>query len=369
MIERRRQNFDFVLLGATLLLILYGLAMIYSATTASREASESPWEDFFLRQTVYALVGLGLMFLMAKVDYRYLENFQGALYILTILSLLLVLVIGRASFGSQRWLDFRLFPLQPAELAKLFLIITLAKHLSDRGPGIKRLPQLLLSLFYVALPMFLIYFQPNLGTALILGGIWLAMILMGGARLSHLALLALLIALAAPFIWLSLEGYMRERVTVFLNPQYDPLGAGYNINQARIAVGAGGWLGQGFASGSQSQLHFLRIRHTDFIFSVLAEELGFVGVLILLFLLGLVLFRILRVAALAGDDFGKLIACGVAAMISFQAFVNIGMNLGLVPAAGISLPFLSYGGSGLLVLLAAEGIVQSILLRHRRLEF
>lgn len=365
--RRAAQHFDFLLLGTTVLLLLYSITMIYSATHLSQESSQSLWDTFFARQTIYALAGLGLMLLATIVDYRYLESLSPPLYILTILLLLLLSVVGRISFGAQRWLGFGRF--QPSELAKLFVIIVLAKYLSDRGPAIKRFPPLLISLIYVTIPMVLIYLQPDLGTALIVGVIWLVMVLMAGARLRHLAILALIGVLGTPLIWLSLQDYMRERIIIFFNPEHDPLGAGYNINQARIAVGSGAWWGQGFGSGAQSQLHFLRVRHTDYIFSVLGEELGFAGVLILLLLLCIVLFRILRAADMARDDFGKLIACGVATMIAFQAFVNIGMNIGLIPAAGTSLPFMSYGGSGLITLLLAEGVVQSILLRHRKLEF
>jgi rod shape determining protein RodA len=365
--RKASQHFDLLLLGATVLLILYGIAMIYSATHLSGESSQNLWDNFFARQIIYALIGLGLMFLVTIVDYRYLESLSRPLYILTIFLLLLLSVVGRISFGAQRWLGFGRF--QPSELAKLVIIVILAKYLSDRGPSIKRFPQLFISLIYVAIPMVLIYLQPDLGTALIFGVIWLVMVLLAGARLRHIAILALLGALGTPLIWLSLEDYMRERIIIFLNPHYDPLGVGYNINQARIAVGSGGWWGKGFGSGSQNQLHFLRVRHTDYIFSVLGEELGFVGVLILILLLGIILFRMLRAADLARDDFGKLIACGVATMITFQAFVNIGMNIGLIPAVGTSLPFMSYGGSGLITLLLAEGVVQSILVRHRKLEF
>jgi len=367
--RRATQHFDFLLLGATLLLILYSVTMIYSATYLSGERGQNLWDTLFVRQAIHALVGIGLLFLVARIDYQYLELLHRPLYILVILSLLLVFVVGHGSFGAQRWLDFNIFTFQPSELAKLIVIITLAKYLADRGPEVKRFPYLLLSLVIVAIPMLLIYLQPALGTALILAVVWLAMVLVAGARLRHLTILALLGVLCAPLIWLSLEDYMRERVMVFLNPQQDPLGAGYNMRQALIAVGSGGWIGQGFGSGSQNQLHFLRVRHTDYIFSVLGEELGFVGVLILLLLLGTLLFRILRAADLARDDFGKLIACGVATVIGFQAFVNIGMNIGLIPAVGTSLPFMSYGGSGLITLLLAEGVVQSILIRHRKLEF
>jgi rod shape determining protein RodA len=171
-----------------------------------------------------------------------------------------------------------------------------------------------------------------------------------------------------PLVWFSLEDYMRKRLLLFLNPAQDPA-ARYNIDQALISIGSGGWLGKGYASGSQSQLHFLRVRHTDFVFSVIGEEMGFVGALLLFTLIGIVLWRILRAASLARDSFGRLICCGVAALIFFQAVVNIGMNLGLLPVIGIPLPFISSGGSSLIALLLAEGLVQSVAMRYRKIEF
>jgi rod shape determining protein RodA len=199
---------------------------------------------------------------------------------------------------------------------------------------------------------------------IVLAVVWLIMVLMAGMRLLHLSILGLVGLLSAPLLWFSLKDYMQRRLLLFINPAQNP-SARYNIDQALISIGSGGWLGKGYASGSQSQLHFLRVRHTDFIFSVIGEEMGLVGALVLFTLIGVILWRIVRAASLARDSFGRLIACGVAAMIFFQSVVNIGMNLGLLPVMGIPLPFISSGGSSLIALLIAEGLVQSVVMRYR----
>jgi len=365
--ERRLwHSFDGVLLTTTLLAIALGTAMIYSATRVSSSLDTPLLDNLVIRQILYALAGLVLMFVIALVDYRFLGNFQHPLYLAGVGLLAALVIAGRIAGGAQRW--FLEGSIQPSELAKLVVIVTLAKYLADRGHDM-RVHHVLFSAVYVALPMVLIYLQPDLGTALILGAIWLVMAFIGGVKWWQLALLGIGAILALPWAWLQLEDYMRDRILLFLNPDHDLLGAGYNINQARIAVGSGGLLGQGFASGTQSQLHFLRVRHTDFVFSVLAEELGFIGALLLFILLAVIILRILRVASLARGPFGRLIACGVATMILVQSVVNIAVNMGLLPVTGMPLPFISYGGSSMVTLLMAQGLVQSVAMRHRRLDF
>jgi rod shape determining protein RodA len=280
----------------------------------------------------------------------------------------IVFIIGEITHGAQRWISAR-GSVQPSELIKILVIVILAKYLADRHENIGRLRYVFISLIYVILPMILVYLQPDLSTAVVLAVIWLVMVLMAGMRLLHLGVLGILGVLATPLIWTTMKDYMRQRVMTFLLPVHDPLGSAYNINQARIAIGSGGWLGRGFAHGSQSQLHFLRVRHTDFNFSVLGEELGFVGALLLIILLIIVLWRITRAAGMARDNFGYLIACGVAATFAFQAMANIAMNLGLLPTTGIPLPFISYGGSSLIAFLIAEGLVQSVVMRYKKIEF
>lgn len=355
------RNFDFVLLAATVLLIAFGIAMIYSATLDTPDLQDLP-----RRQATWALAGLILMLLVAAIDYRFLENLQKPLYLLIIASLVLVLLMGEVIHGAQRWISGSSF--QPSELAKVLIIVTLAQFLAQHEQELGRIRYVLMSIVHVAVPMGLIYLQPHLGTTIVLAVVWLMMILMAGMRLLHLSLLGLAGVLTAPIIWFRLEDYMQDRLLLFLNPGRDPA-ARYNIDQALISIGSGGWLGKGYASGSQSQLHFLRVRHTDFIFSVIGEEMGFAGALVLFALIGIVLWRILRAASLARDSFGRLIACGVAALIFFQSTVNIGMNLSLLPVIGIPLPFISAGGSSLITLLIAEGLVQSVVMRHRKIEF
>jgi rod shape determining protein RodA len=274
--------------------------------------------------------------------------------------------VGQATYGAQRWISGASF--QPSELAKVLVVVTLAQFLAQHEKDIGRFRYILISIIYVAVPMALIYLQPHLGTVIVLAVVWLIMVLMAGMRLLHLGILGFVGVLSIPLVWFSLEDYMQRRFLLFINPTQDPA-ARYNIDQALISIGSGGWLGKGYASGSQSQLHFLRVRHTDFIFSVIGEEMGFVGALFLFALIAIVLWRILRAASLARDSFGRLIACGVAALIFFQSLVNVGMNLGLLPVIGIPLPFISSGGSSLIALLIAEGLVQSVAMRHRKIGF
>jgi rod shape determining protein RodA len=357
------RRFDFVLLAATILLVIFGVAMIYSATI-----NTPGLEGLAPRQAIYALGGLLLVPVVAAIDYRFYEHFAKPIYVITLLLLGVVFVLGQTIFGAQRSINLGLFPIQPSELSKILLILVLARFLSVYEEQMDRLYIVIGSLVLMVIPATLIYRQPDLGTALVLVVVWLAMILMAGLRLRHLALFGLAGGLATPVFWLSIRDYMRRRLLLFLNPAADPE-ASYNIGQALVSIGSGGIWGKEFASGSQSQLHFLRVRHTDFIFSVIAEEMGLVGSLLLFALLIVVVMRIVRAAQLARDTFGRLIACGMATVIFFQSVVNIGMNLNLLPVTGIPLPFVSQGGSSLVTLLIGVGLVQSVVMRHRKIEF
>lgn len=360
----RWRHFDFWLTAALILLLAMGLAMVYSATRNTEGL-----EDSTRRQAIFVAIGLALMFALATVDYGLLEPITGGIYALVIAALVAVLVIGRVTHGAQRWIDLGFMLFQPSEFAKLALVIFLARYFSEHSEDIKSGRVFLVSLGVALLPMILIYLQPDLSTALLLGAIWLGMAAIAGVNMAYVGALAGAGLVAAPAIWYSLHDYQRLRVLAFINPAADPQGTGYNVGQAMIAIGSGGWLGKGFASGTQSQLHFLRVRHTDFIFSVLAEELGFVGALVLFALLGLLLWRLIRVAGVARDRFGELIAVGMAVYIFVQAAVNIAMNMALIPATGIPLPFVSFGNNALLSLLLGLGLVQSVALRHKKLDF
>jgi len=280
----------------------------------------------------------------------------------------IVFLIGQITHGAQRWIDLRFTLFQPSELSKLALILVTARYMADHAEEMTRWRHLAIAFVFVAVPMGLVYFQPDLGTTIVIGATWGIMALAAGMRLRDVLIILAVAVVFAPFIWANLRPYQQERILTFVDPTRDPLGSGYNVTQARIAIGSGGWWGTGFCGGPQSQLRFLRIRQTDFIFSVIGEELGFFGSLFVIVLYVFILFRLIRVAMLARDQYGKLIAVGVVAMLFVQSYVNLGMNLGLMPVVGIPLPFLSSGGSSLITLFAAQGVVQSVLLRHRDLQ-
>ena len=357
------RNFDPLLLVSTVILVAIGVAMVYSATIGMEALA-----NLARQQATYALVGLMLMALLALVDYRVLEHLRWPIYAMALALLVGVLVKGETIFGAQRWLRLGPVRFQPSEPAKLLVTVTLAGYLAEHRDEIHRLRHVFASLLIVGIPCGLIYLQPDLGTAITLVVIWAAMMWVAGMRFYHFLFLGISAVAASPFVWMSLRDYMRHRILVFLNPRLDP-GISYNLEQALTSIGSGGIFGKGFARGSQSQLHFLRVRHTDFIFSVIGEELGFVGAVLVLGLLLVVVWRILRAGELARDAMGSLLATGLASLILFQTFVNVGMNMGLMPVTGIPLPFISSGGSALVTLLAGEGLIQSVFLRRKRMEF
>lgn len=368
--ERRLwRYFDVPMFMAAAALVGLGIALIYSASYPT-EAELGNWESPVTRQILYGLVGLVLMVVVAAVDYRTYGNFAPTLYAVVLSLLVIVLASGRLTYGAKRWIDLIVFPLQPSEVAKPLLAIVVAKFLADRQEEVKSSGVFAGSLLLLALPMALVYLQPDLGTAAVFSAVWLGMAIMSGMSIKHLGGLVLLIILGAPLAYKFLmHPYMQERLWTYFNPSADPLGAGYNILQSEISVGSGGLLGRGFMNGTQTQLHFLRIQKTDFIFSVLGEELGFVGAVLLFSLFVILLFRGLRTVVLAQDLFGRLLATGIVMVILMQAFINVGANIRLLPVTGVPLPFISYGGSSLISFLFSLGVLQSIIMRHRRLEF
>lgn len=364
---RRLKNLDWIMMIAAILILTLGIVIIYSVTH-SGNVSAGPNDA--INQIIFAIVGIFLAIVLALLDYRAFKAQTGALYVGMIIMLVIVFVVGRFSHGAVRWIDLGFFRFQPSELAKIFMIIVLAKYFSEHIQEMHRLKHIVISGIYTAIPVILIALQPDLGTALVFCVIWLGMILVAGIRKIYLLAVAggifLFIPLAFKFL---LKEYQRQRILTFLDPARDPLGAGYNVLQATIAVGSGGLFGRGLGHGPQSQLNFLPVQHTDFIFAVLAEELGFLGAAILLALFAVLILRIVRVARLSRDNFGTFIAIGVMTMISFQLVVNVGMNLGVMPVTGITLPLVSYGGSSLLTILICIGILQSIILRHKQITF
>lgn len=368
MFDRRLwRNFDFLLLLIVCAIMLVGLVVISSATMEN--LSGDPFY-FAKRQAVWAVLGLAALLLVTGIDYAQIHRLAPHFYALNMVLLLAVLLFGREAGGARRWLDLRFFDFQPAEFAKIILIISLASLLAAREGSFDSFFSSLPALLYVMAPTALILLQPDLDTSLVLIVTAFGMLFMAGVKPRHLHIYLLLGAVGSVlFYFYGLRDYQRMRLTVFLSPEKYPLGAGYQLTQSLIAVGSGGLSGKGLFEGTQSRLAFLPAQHTDFIFSVLAEDTGFIGAAALLLLYFLLILRILRTAAVAGDSFGALVCTGVAVMFMFQILVNIGMATGMMPVAGLTLPFMSYGGSSLLANLLAVGLVQNIGMRRQRLMF
>ncbi len=365
---KRWRYADYLMYLILLLILVYGLALVYSSTFPSTNNQTIAFSSYTIRQMYYAAAGILLMVLVASIDYRLLYAGSYVIYVVALLLLGVVLFTshGQAQYGAQRWIDLKIFPLQPSELAKPALVLALARYFADQQEDVRAFRHFAGS-FLLSLPMVaLVYAQPDLGTSTTFLVIWFLMAMAAGVRFIYLGLTTLLALASVPLIWSMLKGYMRDRITIFLHPESDPFGQGYNIIQAQISIGSGGMFGRGFLAGTQSQGHFLRIQYSDFIFSVLAEELGFVGAVVLFVLFSALLLRILRAASVARDDFGRLVATGIAMTVLFSVAVNVAANLRLMPVTGIPLPFISYGGSSLITNLVCIGIVQSILMRRKR---
>ncbi len=357
--------FDWTLFALVLFLCVFGIVMIASAL-----AGNELYANWYQRQIGFLIAGLILMALAAAVDYRLLTSLAYPIYLVLLVMLVVIAIAGTVAGGAQRWLELGEFFLQPSELAKIGLILALAHYLSARE---EKMESILTPLGAIALMLpavVLIYLQPNLGTALSVLAIGGMMLLVSGLRWRHMIVIGGLAVGAAVGAWrFVLKEYMKQRILMFLDPSQVSAAERYNVEQAIIGIGSGGWLGRGLFRGSQSQLHFLRVRHSDFIFSVIAEELGFIGAALLIVLFALLMLRLVHIAANARDTFGSLIVTGVTTMILFQVIVNIGMNLNIMPVTGIPLPFISYGGSSLWTMLIGIGLAESVQLRHKKIGF
>lgn len=403
--NRQWRSFDWALLGAVIVLLLTGLSAIFSATHGTAAGPEE-----VQRQLIYVVPAVVAMVAMLFYDYGWLFSLSRWVYWGNIGLLAAVLVMGHSALGAQRWINLGFMTIQPSEFAKLALIITLAKLLSMRPA---RDPSVLLPVaLHVAIPFALIFKQPDLGTSLVFCAITAGMLFWSGlpgpimfalaspilsvsAKLigwplwaCYIAAVAfwawrffrapnlwkaalvgvnLVAAVAIPMLWGLLKPYQRQRLVVFMNPEADPLGSGYHIIQSKVAIGSGGAYGKGFLEGTQTQLHFIPEQHTDFIFSVVGEEFGFVGGLALIAVYLFVVWRGISIAMRAKDDYGSLMAVGIVSMFLFHFFVNIGMTIGIMPVTGIPLPFISAGGTSLLTNAAAIGLLLSVSIRRRKL--
>lgn len=362
--RRLAMDFDWGTLALSLAIVSLSIVLLYSATS---ERLEGP-SGMHLKQMVWAVIGLGSMFAVLCIHYQTLCRHAYVLYALLLVSLVIVLLFGRVVNGSQRWLVIGPWHMQTSELAKPVLILVLARYFSEHTPaGTTSLSfrHLLFPVLLVGLPFVLIIKQPNLSTAMVLVVLLSVMALMIGLHRTTLITLLLLGVGVVPLAWtLVLKGYQRERLLTLLNPQPDLLGAGYHSWQSKIAIGSGGLWGKGLLAGTQSRLSFLPERHTDFIFAVLAEEVGFVGVVLLLGLFGCLLVHGFLIAYRSRDRLGALVATGVVTMLAAQIFLNIGMTIGLVPIIGLPLPLMSYGGSSLVMTFLCLGLLMNVRMRR-----
>jgi len=354
-------HFDWTLLILVLLISFIGLVNIYSAGFRSFAGQE----NLYIRQAQWIVLGLLFMGVAFSIDYRLISHYAYIILGVSVILLLVVLLFGYATRGSQRWILMGGFSFQPSELVKLTIILALARYFDDHRSGTAyRLRELLVPFLIVLIPFLFIIRQPDLGTALILLILFVSMVFFAGIQWHSLLISLATAVVLLPLGWHFLRDYQKDRILTFFNHERDPLGTGYHIIQSMIAVGSGGILGKGFLKGTQTQLKFLPEQQTDFVFSVFAEEWGFLGCLVLIVLFLTLILWGLKIAVHSRDYLGTLISFGITMIIFWEVFINIGMVLAVLPVVGIPLPFLSYGGSAMVVLLAAVGLLMNVSMRR-----
>jgi len=349
--------YDWWLISFVLVLVIFGIIIIYTVGINSDPTDLSR----FYKQAIFALAGIIIMFFVSFFDYRILNNYAYILYGLGVILLVAVLFLGTNIRGTTGWFALGPISFQPVELAKIFLLIFLARFFSTRGFAMDKVKNIVLSALFTGIFVVLVILQPDLGSALIFLVLWISFLLLSRVKKSHLAILFLILIILALSSWfLILKDYQKDRIITFINPSADSLKSGYNVIQSVIAIGSGNFFGRGLGLGPQSQLNFLPEQEADFIFAVIAEELGFIGAFLIITLFGFIFYRLWRIIKGAQDDFTLYLANGILVIIFTQAIINIGMNLGLMPVTGLPLPFVSAGGSSLIVNLTLVGILESI---------
>lgn len=359
------RNFDFLLLGAVVMASAFGITMIRSAIAGNEELL-----PLATRQIYFVAVGIVVIFLLAGIDYRYWLALYLPIYFVTMGLLISLSSLGQVAFGAQRWFTVGVLFLQPTEFAKISVILILARYFEKSQDKPRDLNWLVKSLIWLWGLVIWILLQPNLSNVIVAMVIWIFMVWMNRIDLKQVALMGLAAVLAIGIAFPFLQTYQQDRIINFLLP--DPnasYGATYNVQQALIAIGSGGLFGEGYGHGTQTQLRFLKVRHTDFIFSATSEEFGMIGGVLIIVILGFIVWRCIRAAQKARDLSGSMIAFGVAALLFFQGAANIAVNMNLIPVSGLPLPFISYGGSGLMSLMIAIGLVESVAMRHQELQF
>ncbi|MDP1716263.1 MAG: FtsW/RodA/SpoVE family cell cycle protein [Anaerolineales bacterium] len=359
------RNFDFLLLGAIVLASSFGTVMIRSAV-----AGNEVLLPVISRQIYFALLGVVLIFVVASIDYRYWLALYRPIYYGILIFLVTLTGFGQSAFGAQRWFQVGVLSLQPTEFAKIVAIVVLARYFEHTQVQRRDLKWAFGGFLWAFGIIGLILLQPNLSNVVVLIVIFFSMLWIQGLEIKQVVTLVLSVIGLAALAFPSLEEYQQARVRTFIFP--DPnatYGATYNVQQALIAIGSGGFFGEGYGHGTQTQLRFLKVRHTDFIFSAVSEEFGMIGGVIIILTLAFIVWRCIRAAQKARDVSGSMIAYGVAILIFFQGAVNIGVNLNVVPVSGLPLPFISYGGSGLTALMLGIGLVESVVMRHKQMDF
>jgi rod shape determining protein RodA len=367
--ERRPiRHVDPVLLAVTAILVVLGFALLYSATN---QTLKQDGLDPYLRvnkQVATAAIGLVLLLLMASFDYRFLKVYAGFIYAGTVLALLLVRVpfLGSSAAGAQRWFEFPGLQITPSEFAKIGLIVMLAASLSELKHTVPTVQDVIRLCAVAVVPLVLVFIQPDIGTSIVMVAVAAGMFLVAGVSGKQLAALVVIcvVLIAAGFQLGVVKDYQLDRIRAFLDRENTPADVRYNLDQAEIAVGSGGLLGQGYLHGRQTTLDYVPEQHTDFIFTVVGEEFGFLGAAVVLALYALLLWRTIRIAFLSKDAFGTYLATGIAIMFAIQMFVNVGMVIGIMPITGIPLPFLSYGGSSMLASFIGIGILLNVHMRR-----
>jgi rod shape determining protein RodA len=365
-IDRRLiRNFDWITFSIIIVISLIGIMTIYSAT---RQPGDAPQAAFYLKQVLWLLVSVCALIVIISFDYIWFGRVALTLYIIGVVLLIFVLISGRTGMGAQRWISIGVFSFQPSEFFKLIFIIMLASYYCLQREALDTFALLRVFFMIVFAPFVLLFKQPDLGTAVVVLLIFISISLARGLRTKLLVTLVIIGLVSLPFVgnilWTGLKDYQKNRLIAFIDPQVDPAGIGYHINQSKVAIGSGGFAGKGFLKGTQGPFRFLPEKHTDFIFAVYAEEWGFLGTTFLLFLYFALIMRGLDTARKAKDEFGRLLALGITFMFSIYFFVNVGMTIGIMPVVGIPLPFMSYGGTALLSNFISAGVLISI--RTRR---
>ena len=365
--RRLLRNLDFVTIATVSLLIVTSLVIIGSATHVNTASEDRYW--YVERQGFFAIANVVIIFIMLNFDYKTLGKFSTVLYGINMIMLLAVMFVGQSALGAQRWIQIGPISLQPSEFSKLIMIIALADMLDKKSGRMHSLRDVIPVFLYVGFPFILVLKQPDLGTSLVFLAILFGMIFVAGIRTKHLMMIFGAGIAFMPIFWHFLKDYQKQRLTVFIDPNVDPLGSGYHIIQSKIAIGSGMLFGKGLFAGTQSQLNFLPENHTDFIFAVIGEELGFVGAVVILLLYFILLYRGIKIAGSARDNFGTLLATGITSMLAFHLLVNVGMTAGIMPVTGIPLPLMSYGVSALTTNMISVGILLNIYMRRQKIMF